>query len=234
MTKSLAIIAAALLSVASSPAALVYGNMGSDGSTSLGPVNNDVGPGSGWLAQGFNTGNSSLLSLQSVTLGLFGVSTNTIPLTVSIFTGIQSGANTVPDTSLYTSAAASVGNTGKYSFIFSNALLQANTSYFIVPSGGSWYALANLFEAPIAQNGSGYSNAGTWEITSTNAMTPSGTWVTSPLTSYSLSVYATTSAPVPEPSTWAAAALLVGGAVFMRWRRSGKGGLWKYPWLRKA
>jgi hypothetical protein len=26
-------------------------------------------------------------------------------------------------------------------------------------------------------------------------------------------------APVPEPGTWAAAALLAGGAAFMRWRR---------------
>jgi MYXO-CTERM domain-containing protein len=27
------------------------------------------------------------------------------------------------------------------------------------------------------------------------------------------------SEPIPEPGTWAAAALLVGGAAFMRWRR---------------
>jgi hypothetical protein len=29
-------------------------------------------------------------------------------------------------------------------------------------------------------------------------------------------------APIPEPGTWAAAALLVGGAAFMRWRRRAK------------
>ena len=29
-------------------------------------------------------------------------------------------------------------------------------------------------------------------------------------------------APVPEPGTWAAAALLAGGAAFMRWRKRAK------------
>ena len=35
-------------------------------------------------------------------------------------------------------------------------------------------------------------------------------------------IYSSGGAPVPEPGTWAAAALLVGGAGFMRWRKRAK------------
>ena len=38
-------------------------------------------------------------------------------------------------------------------------------------------------------------------------------------TSTSLTYTAQSAAPIPEPGTWAAAALLAGGAAFMRWRR---------------
>ncbi|MBU3664756.1 MAG: PEP-CTERM sorting domain-containing protein [Chthoniobacterales bacterium] len=214
--------ALALLFISGARAELVYGNLGADGTTALGSVNNDIGPGSGWLAQGFNTGTSSLLSLQSVTLGLFGANVGTIPLTVSIFSGILSGTNNiVPDVSLYTSAAVNVGDKNKYSFTFSNAQLQANTTYFVVPNGGSWYYNSGTPAAPLSQNGSGYVNAGTWEITSTNAITPAGTWEVAESSRYSLSVYATSNA-VPEPGTWAAAALLAGGAAFVRWRKGAK------------
>ena len=214
-------LAVALLAVMPVRAELIYGNLGADGSTALGSVNNDVGPGDGWLAQGFNTGTSAYLQLQSVTLGLFATSSGSVPVTISIFSGVLAGPNVVPDTAVFTSAATNVGNKDKYTFTFSNALLQANTSYFVVPDGGvSWYLLNNLFEAPVGQNGSGYVNVGTWEITSTNAMTPAGSWTASPVTSYSISMTATNA--VPEPGTWAAAALLAGGAAFMRWRKRAK------------
>ncbi len=34
-----------------------------------------------------------------------------------------------------------------------------------------------------------------------------------------LNLVFTPAAPIPEPGTWAAAALLAGGAAFMRWRK---------------
>lgn len=207
---------AALLVVGTARAELVFGNLGADGSTALGTLNNDVGPGLGWVAQGFGTGTSSSLQLQSVTLGLFATDSGTIPLTVSIFTGMVSGPNIVPDTSLYTSAVTNVGNTGKYTFTFSNALLQANTTYFVIPVGGSWYFNTGSPAAPVGQNGSGYVSAGTWESFATNS-TPVGPWEVAEYSRYSLSVTATSA--VPEPGTWFAAALLVGGAVYVRCRK---------------
>ena len=170
------------------------------------------------MAQGFNTGTSSILQLQSVTLGLFAVSTGTTPITISIFSGVSSGPNTVPGSALFTSASTLVGNKNKYTFSFNNALLQANTTYFVVPDGGvSWYYNTGNPAAPVGQNNSNYTYAGTWEITDTNALTPVGLWETAESQRYSLSVNATT--PVPEPGTWAAAALLVGAAGYVRWRK---------------
>ena len=40
-----------------------------------------------------------------------------------------------------------------------------------------------------------------------------------PTAGFNAVINATPNAPVPEPGTWAAAALLVGGAAFARWRR---------------
>jgi hypothetical protein len=211
---------AVLLLVGTTRAELVFGNLGADGSTALGTLNNDVGPGLGWVAQGFGTGTSSSLQLQSVTLGLFGTDAGTIPLTVSIFTGVVSGPNIVPNTSLYTSAVTNVGTTGKYTFTFSNSLLQANTTYFVIPAGGSWYFNTGSPAAPVGQNGSGYVSAGTWESFATNS-TPVGPWEVADFSRYSLSIMAT-GAAVPEPGTWAAAALLVGGAAYVRWRKRTK------------
>ena len=204
-------------------AALVYGNLGADGSTALGSINNDIGPGSGWLAQGFYAGSSTNLSLQSVTLGLFATSSGSTPITISIFSGVLSGTNVVPDSALFTSSPTNVGDKGTYSFAFGNVLLQTNTYYFVVPGGGvSWYYNSGLPAAPLGQNGSGYTYGGTWEIVDTNAVSPVGTWDAAESPRYSLSVYATSSSAVPEPGTWAAAALLAGGAAFVRWRKRAK------------
>ena len=168
-------LVAGLLAVLPVRAELVFGNLGADGSVALGTSNSDVGPGDGWLAQGFNTGSSSKLQLQSVTLGLFAVSTGTTPITISIFSGVSSGPNIVPGTALFTSALTLVGNKSNYTFSFNNALLQANTTYFVVPDGGvSWYYNTGSPAAPVGQNNSNYTYAGTWEITDTNALTPVG------------------------------------------------------------
>ena len=213
-------LATAVVGLSAAKAELVYGNLGFDGSTALGSINNDIGPGSGWLAQGFNTGSSTNLTLQSVTLGLFATSSGSVPITVSIFSGVLSAANVVPDTALFTSDSTNVGDKGKYTFTFGNVLLQTNTSYFVVPGAGvSWYYNSGSPAAPLGQNGSGYINGGTWEITDTNAMAPAGIWDVAESPRYALSVYATYSAAVPEPGTWTAAVLLLGAAGFVRWRK---------------
>ena len=76
-----------------------------------------------------------------------------------------------------------------------------------------WYVNA-AEEQPVGLNSSGYSYLGTKR--SNNDIT--GSW-SNTIQPYSLTITAGSSAPIPEPGTWAAAALLVGGAAFARWRK---------------
>lgn len=172
-----------------SHADVIYGNLGATGTAAIGHTNTDFGADDTMelrLAQGFTTGTSAV-GIQSVTLGLWAsTGTPPSPRTVSIF-GTAAG---VPDVPLYTSQAVPVGDTGKYTFPFSNALLAASSTYWIVPNGSaSWYVNASD-SAPTGLNGSGFSYFGTlrdqpgvgWTLPNPN------------LDSYSISVVA-----VPEP-----------------------------------
>jgi hypothetical protein len=178
-------------------AEIVFGNLGASGTGAIGTTNTDIGTQDpvdiNWLAQGFNTGTSSNLTVTSVRLGLFGSNPGTIPLTVSIF---ASGTGGVPAAlPLYTSSVTQVGSAARYAFTFSNAVLEPNTSYFIVPNGGSWYWNTGSPAAPIGQNASGYSFVSTLE-SYYQGTTPAGPWETGSSVRYSVSVEA-----VPEPST---------------------------------
>ena len=194
----------------SAHAGVVFGNLGASGTGALGGTNTDYGPldaGELALAQGFNTGTSSLLDIQSVTLGLFvsnsGTSQNR---TVSIFAD-SAGS---PSSILYTSQALAVGDTGIYTFSFSGATLSASTPYWIVPSGpASWY-LNTPDSAPAGLNSSGYSYTGT------KRDQPSVGWTTpSPnLNSYSVSVVA-----VPEPPALVLAGIAVSAGILGIGRR---------------
>jgi hypothetical protein len=212
LIRSLVVVVVACLITSSSRAhaGVVFGNLGASGTGALGGTNTDYGPadaGELALAQGFNTGTSSLLDIQSVTLGLFlsnsGTSQNR---TVSIFAD-SAGS---PSSILYTSQALAVGDTGIYTFSFSGATLSASTPYWIVPSGSaSWYLNADD-SAPAGLNSSGYS------FTSTKRDQPSVGWTTpSPnLSSYSVSVVA-----VPEPPALVLAGIAVSAAILGIGRR---------------
>ena len=210
LIRSLLVVVVACLITSSSRAhaGVVFGNLGASGTGALGGTNTDYGSGdAGELAmgQGFNTGTSSLLDIQSVTLGLFtGTSAN---LSVSIY----SDASGSPGSFLFGSQPVLVGNTGTYTFPFSNApSLLASTSYWVVPEGpASWYLNA-LDSAPAGLNSSGYS------YTSTKRNQPSVGWTTpSPnLSSYSVSVVA-----VPEPPALVLAGIAVSAAILGIGRR---------------
>ena len=209
-------VAVMMASLPSQAGTIVYGNLGASGTSALSTTNTDIGSQKpsdvNWLAQGFNTGTSSLLSIDSVTLGIFGGDPVAIPLTVSIYSSVLGK----PDAPLFTSSPTLVGAGEKYQFAFSGANLSANTDYFVVPNGGSWYLVGGQAPfTPQQQNASGYTYTRTVESTATTT-TPAGPW-TEPAVSdrYAVSVEA-----VPEPSTLMLAGVgLAGGLAVEQNRR---------------
>ena len=171
-----------------------------------------------WIAQGFNTGSSSQLSLNSVELGLYGIGTSSIPVTVSIFSSVSNA----PGSLLYTSATTNVGDVGKYSFSFSGVQLQPNTGYFVVPNDGAWYQNTGSQAAPIAQNSSGYTALGTF-VSYAQDPTPSGPGDTAfdagASNRYSVSVFSSSAVPEIDPSGVASALAVVAGAFSLLERR---------------
>lgn len=193
---------------------VVFGNLGSDGSGALLGTSTAISA-SQWLAQGFSTGAStSRLFVDQIVLGLKENSAGVINTTISIWS--NSGGS--PGSLLVTSSSQSVSAETKYSFSFGAFQLAPSTSYWVVLQQADvrWNLVASE-EAPSEQNSSGYSYLGT-RLTSNSG----GTWNNSglnALTSLSISASETGPEPIPEPGTWAAAALLAGGAAFMRWRK---------------
>ncbi len=202
-----ALVAACCLAVGASNVAraeVVFGNLGTSGTGALGTTNTDVGPTAGdYLAQGF-TAASPNLTVTSVTLGLFG--DGSIATTVAIFADNFGEPAASP---LFTSATVNVGAKARYEFSFSGATLTAGSTYWVIPqSDVSWY-LNNPGSAPVAQNSSGYTFVNTLENIG------GGGWTGAGSNRYSISV----AAAVPEPSTYALAALGLGAAGLVGARR---------------
>ncbi len=206
-------------------AEVVFGNLGATGTGNLGGVVTDFGnnppntDATQRLAVGFTTGASvNFLTLQSVTLGLFGA---TPPSSVNISVGIYADDSGKPaSTPLFTSGALAIGDTAKYTFSFGASQLSASTTYWIVPEPetiGSWVNnFANT--APIARNDSGYAAAGALRYGIFDEEDPTLGWYAAPTSGMSASVTA-----VPEPSTYALAATALGlcGIAAARRRRTG-------------
>jgi len=215
-------VAAASLFVADARAVIVFGNLGNAGTGALGSSSFQISSAS-YLAQGFKTaGPGGLLSLDSIVLGL-NVNTGSTDTRVQIFadaSGLPSGSPLATITGFVNSNTPAL-----YTFTPSSQLLLASDSiYWIVvsdPDAGQQYNwVYNDDEAsPTGYNASGY----TWPAAGTLRSVNSGTSWTDRSGNFerTASFYLNVSAPsaVPEPGTWAAAALLVGGAAFARWRK---------------
>lgn len=183
---------------------VVFGNLGASGTNSVGNFNADVGDGSVPFlnsAQGF-TAASPNLTVTSVGLWLFG--DGSIPTTVGIF---ADNAGSPAASPTFTSSSVNVGVKSLYQFSFSGATLTNGASYWVRPvTAGevSWYLAAG---APTAQNSSGYVSNGALDNTGSG-------WGASQSSNWSVTITA-----VPEPSTYAMAAICAGAAGLMGWRR---------------
>jgi hypothetical protein len=201
-----AILAVAINSVAQhASAAVVFGNLGTSGTGALGITNTDIGPTSNdYLAQGF-TAASPNLSVTSISLGLFGISEGTIPASIAIFADNFGQPAASP---LFTSSVTNIGPKGTYAFSFTGANLTNGSNYWVIPQTDvSWY-FNNPGSAPVGQNSSGY------VFTNTLESIDGGGWATAGSNRYSVSVQA-----VPEPTTYAMAAVGFAAAGLAQWRR---------------
>lgn len=192
------LLALLLAASASAQSTVVFGNLGSDGSFGLDETNTDV-TNTNRLAVGFNTGSSSSLFINSITIGAFVGNTNTYLLT------LYAGSSTAPNLNSVVAYSAGLelnaNDSGKFTYSFAELELAANTTYWVVPtSGQSWYAPSPA-ELADEQNLSGYSFIGNRRSTNSGV-----SWNTY-FVPYSISIQAS-AAPIPEPSTYG---LILGG-----------------------
>ncbi len=212
------------MAVGGSNAALadvVFGNLGASGTGAIDTgdtaiVGSSVSGSSGnSFAVAFRTGtNSSFLKLQSVTLGLSDVA----PFSTALLAVVENNAG-LPTGTQKASASLQVGSTGRYSFGLGNVAVSPNTTYWVTvtaqnatdPNQFNW------LRAAAGDPFSGLNNSG-YVVPSATYVRRSqdgGAWnnFTNGQT-LSMSITA-----VPEPSTYALAAIGFGVAGFARWRR---------------
>jgi hypothetical protein len=172
-----------------------------------------------WLGQRFVTGPSSEWLLNSVSVTLYDTQDSTSPLFVSIYGNL--GTNT-PSAELGRfltgNFAPTTGGTYTYSG-YNGGFLAPSSSYWLVLGVDIEDAEDSTLYLWWDTDSTSYLSQDSWLIPETrnSAFSFVGTgWAVFDETPFLFSVEAT---PIPEPGTWAAAALLAGGAAFMRWRR---------------
>ncbi|MEY3203885.1 MAG: hypothetical protein RLZZ21_216 [Planctomycetota bacterium] len=198
---------------------VVFGNLGSTasdpfttfataqvGSTVSGSTGNS-------FAVPFVTGtNPEFLKFKSVVFALGDVAPENDALVKLV--ADSSGS---PTGSVLASAQQTLGPNGQYTFGMGLVQLAASTTYWITleaagAASGNYFTWlgSNAAVAPSAQNSSGYSYPG-----NSKSNTDGAGWITNNVISnLSISVQA-----VPEPSTYALAAIGAGVAGLMSWRR---------------
>jgi hypothetical protein len=199
---------------------VVFGNMGPTGSDPLDSGNvaqmgSTVSGSSGnKFAVAFTTGTlSNFLKIQSVTLGLGDIS----PFSTAILNLVADNSSSPTGSTLATQSLLVQAN-GLYTFGLGTITLAPSTTYWVTleadnptaPSTFSWLR-GDPTSSPTGQNGSGYTFPSNGGMRSQNG----GSWtVNSGADTLSINVSA-----VPEPSTYALAAVGLGLAGFIRARR---------------
>jgi len=198
---------------------VVFGNMGSSGTNALDSGNvaqigsTTQGDSGNRFAVPFTTGaDADFLKLTSITLGLGDIS----PFSTAILNVVADNAGAPTGSSLATQSLEVQAN-GLYTFGLGLVQLTANTTYWVTleaqnadaPNFFSWLR-GDVPGSPVGVNGSGYTFPGGGRRSQNG-----GAWtVNAGADTLSISVSA-----VPEPSTYALAAVGLGVAGFVRTRR---------------
>lgn len=199
---------------------VVFGNLGVSGTNAIdsgnvAQIGSTVSGSSGnKFAVAFTTGaNNSYLKLQSVVLGLGDIS----PFSTAILKLVADNGG-LPTGSLLATTSQEVQSNGLYSFGLGIVPLNASTKYWVTleandpsaPSTFSWLR-GDPAASPVGLNGSGYTFPANGGMRSQN----DGSWtVNASADTLSISIQA-----VPEPSTYAMAAIGAGVAGLTGWRR---------------
>jgi len=212
-----AVVISAVAAVGSANAAIVFGNLGASGSDAIRNSGGHSLSTGIWRAIGFTTDAINLV-LNSATIGLETTTAGSADIRLDLYSN-NSGA---PGSSLFDTSLTLAGNTAVAPVTFSlNQTLTAGTTYFIVAqqTGGSatvfWRAPVAPGASPTALNGSGWSNLRA--STAQSSLNSGGSWAATG--SGAAAAISLDASPIPEPGTWAAMAILAGGAAFAGWRR---------------
>lgn len=214
---ALPLLIALALSAVSARAEIIFNNLAAGSPNGSFMVSN-----SQWSAQSFSTTSSGFI-LSEVALQLWNANGTSGNFELQVWDAL--GASGRPGaqvgSAIYTGLAENLGS--EYGSLLTvsglNVTLLPDTAYYLVAAGASladvpnrrgsdpgelYWDATDVFTSPVYDTNNG---GGDWNGP------------------YSQNLYlkvTAASAAVPEPGTWAAAALLVGGAAFARWRKRKK------------
>jgi hypothetical protein len=212
MNKTIAaIVMGTVLAVGSTNAAIVFGNLGANGTALLDESGNGTTT-TTWWATGFSVANPNIY-LNSATIGLIG--SGTIQLSLYTDNAGNPGTSLISDSASVSSLVATSAT-----FNFQSPLsyaLASGSSYWLVAratSGSATWAFTDSGNAPVGLNGSGWTATG-----GRRSINSSTAWTSSAFAALGSVSIDATAAPIPEPGTWAAMAIFAGGAAYAGWRR---------------
>jgi hypothetical protein len=171
-----------------------------------------------WTAQSFSTTSSGFI-LSEVALQLWNGSETSGNFEIQIWDalGTAGAPGSQVGGAIYTGLAENLGNTSSLLTVSGlSVLLAPDTAYYLVAAGTSLADIPGPFGST-----PGWLNWNATDVFTSSAYDSvnSGANWNGPFSQNLYMKVTAASAAVPEPGTWAAAVLLVGGAAFARWRK---------------
>jgi len=230
----LSILGVATLAMGSAQSAVVFdtvlGNLGSGGNGALDEINTQVLTSTRWFAVGFNLASNpgQWYGLETVKIGLIGSANVTLKL-YSDAAGIPDSALAQFDTKPINSGSAVLTtfdlSQGMTLTPSGNSTNISPGNYWFVASSSAFVNWVNSASGTTPQEFSpvnpnvGPASPSGWTYLATQFTTNSGSSWTPILPGAPAQALSISVAAIPEPGTWAAMAILAGGAAFAGWRR---------------